>query len=253
MHDPAKFPLAEYRQDPSGAPGYAGKRGGEIANYTPVDGPIGDGLARRLIHGYYASATYADAQIGKVLDELDRLGLDDNTVIALWGDHGWHLGDHNYWTKHTNYEQANRIPIIIVAPGVAEPGSVSGQLTESVDLYPTLSELAGLPAPSGPQPIDGLSLVPVLKDTSQRIRNHAYHCFPKGGKMGRAIRTNRYRLVEWKVPGQGADTAEYELYDYREDPLEKVNLASSEPQALKRLKKILDTHPEAKMLPRKKK
>lgn len=198
MHDPQKFNLASFGKSPSGAPDYAGKKGGEIANFSPVDGPIGPDLARQLIHGYYAAASYSDAQLGRVLDELDSLGLAENTIIALWGDHGWHLGDHGYWTKHTNYEQANRIPIIIVAPGVTTPGSSTQQMTETVDLYPTLAELAGLPAPTGPQPIDGLSLVPVLRNGDERIRNHAYHCFPKGGKMGRAIRTSRYRLVEWK-------------------------------------------------------
>ena len=129
----------------------------------------------------------ADAQIGVVIDELDRLGLADDTIVVLWGDHGFHLGDHGYWTKHTNYEQANRIPLVIVAPNVTKPGSVTRQLTESVDLYPTLAELAGLPAPAGPQRIDGKSLVPVLRDPQARVRDHAFHVFPKE-KLGRAIR-----------------------------------------------------------------
>ena len=98
-------------------------------------------LKRQLVHGYYASVSYMDAQIGKVMTELDRLRLDSNTIVVLWGDHGFHLGDLGIWTKHTNYEQANRIPLVIVAPGVTAKGGSTRQLAESVDLFPTLAEL----------------------------------------------------------------------------------------------------------------
>ena len=201
-------------------------------------------LKRQLIHGYYAAASYVDAQIGKVLDELDRTGLAENTIIVLWGDHGFHLGDLGIWTKHTNYEQANHIPLIIVAPGVTKPGSSTKQLTETVDLFPTLAELAGLPKPTGPQSMDGVSLVPVLKDPAARVRDHAYHCFPKR-QMGRAIRTERYRLIEWKQPGASPDSAELELYDYEKDPLETKNLAAEQPETVQELRAILARHPEA--------
>ena len=131
MHDPAKFELAKDYGTPNGAPRFAGKRGGEITNYSPVpdNGRVNDELARKLIHGYYAATTYADAQVGRVLDELDRLKLAENTIIVLWGDHGWHFGDHGIWTKHTNYEHANRIPLVIIAPGM-KPGSTR-QLAEN--------------------------------------------------------------------------------------------------------------------------
>jgi iduronate 2-sulfatase len=178
---------------------------------------------------------------------MERLGLDKNTIVVLWGDHGWHLGDHGIWTKHTNYEQANRIPIIIRAPGVTRPGTVSGQLAETVDLFPTLAELAGLPTPTGPQPIDGLSLVSVLKSPSSRVRDHAYHCYPRGQRMGRAIRTDRYRLVEWKRPGDSQEHALYELYDYFQDPEETHNLSSVRPEVADRLKQLLERHPEARL------
>ena len=157
------------------------------------------------------------------------------TIVVLWGDHGFHLGDLGIWTKHTNYEQANRIPIIIRAPGVTKPGSSTGQLAESVDIFPTLAELAGLPTPSGPQPVDGVSLVPVLSDPAKRVRDHAYHIYPKR-KLGRAIRTEQFRLVEWGD--------EYELYDYKVDPLETKNLAAEEPKVVAALKKILARYPE---------
>lgn len=247
QHDENAFELALNQRDPVGAPPYAGKRGGEIVNYDPLTSQTlrDEQTQRKLIHAYYACISYVDAQIGRVLDELDRLELANDTIIVLWGDHGWHLGDHGYWTKHTNYEQANRIPLLVIAPGVPRPGSVSTQLAETVDVYPTLAELAGLPAPTGPQPIDGLSLVPVLRDSSKVIRDHAYHCFPRGERMGRAIRTARYRLVEWKKPGAAGDTAEFELYDYDTDPAETKNLARSLPDVVAELRKILQRHPEA--------
>ncbi len=247
LYDPAKLPLAENTQPPKDAPEYAGKRGGEMIQYKPVPerGAIDEELARKLIHGYYASTTYVDAQIGKVLTALEQLGLAENTIVVLWGDHGFHLGDHGYWTKHTNYEEANRIPILIRAPGVTKPGTHTRQLAETVDLFPTLTELAGLPAPKVPQPLDGESLVPVLKNPQARVSDHAYHVFPRQNRLGRAIRTERYRMVEWKKPGQPTATAEYELYDYQADPHETRNLAGERPQVLEALKKILARYPEA--------
>ena len=145
MFDSAKLPMPENEKFPKDAPQVALKRGGEISAYkpVPVSGQVSEALKRELIHGYYASTTYVDAQIGKVTAALNRLGLAKNTIIVLWGDHGWHLGDLSIWTKHTNFEQANRIPILIVAPGVVKSGSVTRQLTETVDLYPTLAELTG--------------------------------------------------------------------------------------------------------------
>jgi iduronate 2-sulfatase len=247
LHDERAFALARDQHDPEGAPQYAGKRGGEIVNYDPlsIESLRAEQTQRTLIHAYYACVSFMDAQVGRVLDELDRLKLADHTIIVLWGDHGWHLGDHGYWTKHTNYEQATHIPLLIVAPGTTKPGSVSSQLAETVDIFPTLAELAGLPAPTGPQPIDGLSLVPVLRDPSKTVRDHAYHSYPRGERIGRAIRTARYRLVEWKKPGAAADTADLELYDYQTDPGETKNHASLQPVTVARMRAILGRHPEA--------
>ena len=252
LYDPAKLPMPDNENLPAKSPKVAGKRGGEIRNYFPVPDKgspdqISNELKRELIHGYYASVSYVDAQIGKVIDELDQLGLAKNTIIVLWGDHGFHLGDLGIWTKHTNYEQANRIPILITAPGVTKPNTTTKQLAESVDIFPTLADLAGLPAPNftnGPQKIDGVSLVPVLKDPTARVRNHAFHAYPKK-KMGRAIRTERYRLVEWKKPGAPAESAEIELYDYESDPHETTNHAVEKPDVVKTLRKTLSTYPEA--------
>jgi iduronate 2-sulfatase len=246
-HDPQSFSLAKNQQHPERAPAYAGKAGGEILNYEPLtkENLTDESTQRNLIHGYYAATSFVDAQIGKVLEELDRLKLTDNTIIVLWGDHGWHLGDHGYWTKHTNYEQANRIPLLIIAPGVTKPGSATRQLAETVDVYPTLAELAGLPAPSGPQPIDGLSLVPVLRDPTKTIRDHATHCYPRAEKIGRAIRTERYRMIEWKTPGAAPETAGIELYDYQTDPEETRNIAEEQPEIVADLRAKLARQPEA--------
>lgn len=244
LHDPQKLPMPTFKDHPVDSPQVSQKRGGEIAAYRPI--PEGreafsPELTRQLIHGYYASTSFVDAQIGRVLDELDRLGLTQNTIVVLWGDHGFHLGDHGIWTKHTNYEQANRIPLLISAPGITAPGSYTRQLAESVDLFPTLAELTELPAPQGPQAVDGVSLVPVLKDSEARVRDHAYHVFPKS-KLGRAIRTERYRLVEWKTLGASDEDAEFELYDYQTDPLETRNVASERPQIVGQLRAMLDRH-----------
>lgn len=248
MYDPARLPLAAHTQPPQDAPAYAGKTLGELNQYEPVpqDPPLTDELKRTLIHGYYAALSYMDAQLGRVLDQLHVSGLDENTIVVLWSDHGYHLGDHGMWTKHTNYEQANRIPIVIRAPGVTRPGSSTSALVETVDIYPTLAALAGLPAPEGPQPIDGHSLLPVLRDPSRSVRDHAYHCFPRGGRLGRAIRSERYRLVEWKHFEGASDDAEYELYDYQQDPLETKNLADERPEIVAQLAAKLAAHRQAR-------
>lgn len=246
MHDPAQLPMPSHEDLPHNSPRVAGKRGGEISNYKPVptnrDAMFSKSLKRSLIHGYYASVSYVDAQIGRVLGALDQLKLTSETIIVLWGDHGFHLGDLGIWTKHTNYEQANRIPIIISAPGVTKPGSSTRQLTESVDIFPTLNELAGIAPIKGPQPIDGMSMVEVIKEPAKRIRSHAFHAYPKS-KMGRAIRTERFRMVEWKKPGT---PTEYELYDYKIDPNETKNIAAEQSQVIKKLQAILAKYPIAK-------
>jgi iduronate 2-sulfatase len=247
LYDDADLPIATVRKSPRGAPPYAGKpKFGELNQYKPVpeSPPMSTELERTLVQGYYASLSYMDAQLGRVLDELERLDLAKNTIVVLWGDHGYHLGDHGMWTKHTNYEQANHIPLIFAGPGVM--ASATNALAETVDIYPTLAELAGLPRPEGPQPIDGASLVPVLRDPQAHVRDHAYHAFPRqGNRLGRAIRTDRYRLVEWKVFGEDSDKAVFELYDYKDDPLETRNLAGERPDIVQSLRELLAQHPEA--------
>lgn len=245
MYNAADLKLAEFREPPIGAPSYAPQFGGELRNYKdiPGKGALPDDLQRTLIHGYYACVSYMDAQLGRVLDELERTGQDKNTIIMLWGDHGWHLGDHGMWCKHTNYEQAARIPLIMSVPGVTKAGTRTSAFVETVDIYPTFCELAGIEPPKN---IDGKSFASVLKDGTKSTRDSIIHVYPRGGRLGRAIRTERYRLVEWKKPGDSAETAEFELYDYESDPLETKNLASEKPKVVAELRAILATHPEAK-------
>ena len=247
------FELPALRTPPLGAPPYAPTTWGELRQYSdiPETGPLTDEKARALIHGYHAAVSYVDAQIGRVLDELDRLGLAANTIIVLWGDHGWHLGDHGMWCKHTNYEEAAHIPLLICAPGIGKSGARTRTLAETVDLYPTLCDLAGLPGPSNPQPLEGKSLVPVLRDPAHETKSAVFHVYPRtrrrdGAILGRAVRTQRYRLVEWKKPGAPPETADFELYDYQSDPAETKNLASMQPNVLKNLQALLATQPEAK-------
>lgn len=244
LHDPAKLPQPERLTPPDGAPAYAPQFGGELRNYADMPSgstPLSPELTRHLIHGYYAATSYMDAQLGKVLAELKKLDLEKNTIVVLWGDHGWHLGDHGMWCKHTNYEQATRIPLLVAAPGAKAVRSQA--LVETVDVYPTLAELAGLPAREG---LDGKSFAAVIREASGKHREFVTHVYPRQGMLGRAVRDERYRLVEWKNPGAEASTAEYELYDYQADPGETKNLAASQAELVKTLAARIQAMPEAK-------
>lgn len=244
LYDPAALPMPQVKEPPAGAPSYAPQFGGELRQYSdmPKTGPIDETMTRRLIHGYYAATSYMDAQVGKVLEALEASGQAGNTLVLLWGDHGWHLGDHGMWCKHTNYEQAARIPVIVSAPGKSA-GTKTQSLIETADIYPTLCELAGLPVPQG---LDGRSFAAVVTDPAAKIRDSVIHVYPRNALLGRAIRTERYRLVEWKKPGAENTVDAFELYDYQADPLETKNLAQEKPDVVGQLKAILATHPEAK-------
>ena len=246
------FALAAVQTPPEGAPSYSIGSWGELRAYAdiPRDGPLSPAQQRELIHGYHAATSYMDAQVGKVLDELDRLALTDNTIVVLWGDHGWHLGDHGQWCKHSNFEEATRIPLLVIDPRNGRPGS-STALVESVDLYPTLAELAGLPNPVIPHQLDGRSFAAVVRNPAAPTKEAIFHVYPRtrpgdGIVLGRAVRTARHRLVEWKKPGADPATADLELYDYTADPLERKNLAAEQPAVVARLRAILAAEPEAK-------
>ncbi len=199
--------------------------GYELRSYTgvPNHGPVPDSTQLEILHAYRACVSYVDAQIGRLLAELDALGLRDDTIVLLWSDHGWHLGEQGTWSKMTNYEIATRVPLIIDAPGEAYQQGQTNALAELVDLYPTLCDLAGLPEPDH---LEGLSLRSVLEDAGREVRSMARSQFPrfKDRYDGRAWRDARYRLVEWKDTKNGEIVAR-ELYDHDRDPLENVNLA----------------------------
>lgn len=216
---------------PEGAPEMASTNWGELRNYTdmPASGPLSEKQELELIRGYYAATSYVDAQIGRVLKELDRLGLRKNTVVVLWGDHGWHLGDHGLWCKHTNFEEATHAPLIFSSPGQKHAGVQTDALAEFVDIYPTLCDLAGLPAPEG---VEGVSVAPVMAEPGRRWKNAAFSQYPRGKVMGYSIRTDRYRYTEWSEPGQ--NPVAVELYDYEADPQGNVNVAEHPEQQSRR-------------------
>ncbi len=241
LYDRASFRAPDVQKLPEGAPAFAGHNSGELRKYCdipPVE-PLTAAQASELIHGYHAAVSYVDAQVGRLLDALDRLGLAGRTAVVLWGDHGWHLGDHGLWCKHTNFEQAARVPLILSVPGQRRPGSRTGALAEFVDIYPTLAGLCGL---KPPETIEGTSLAPLLEDPDRPWKRAAFHLYPRGIRgqgsgMGRAVRTARHRLVEWTV--RGKDFRALELYDYQSDPDETVNLAAK-PGHEKTVKELLD-------------
>jgi len=239
LYDRESFQLPQRRTPPDGAPPYAPTSWGELRNYAdmPEKGPVADETARTLIHGYHAAVSFTDAQIGRVLDALDKTSAANNTIVVLWGDHGWHLGDHGMWCKHTNYEEATRIPLIVVDPRATTAGTHTAELIESVDVYPTLCQLAGLDAPRG---LDGSSFAELINDPAAKTKDAVLHVYPRGKILGRAVRTARYRLVEWKEPGASSETAAIELYDYETDPHETENRASDERELVGRLQTLLE-------------
>ena len=217
-----KITLADNPHPPNDSGPYALAHWGELRGYKgmPKKGDMPDKEARELRRGYYAAASYTDAQIGKVIGELDRLGLRENTVIVLWGDHGWQLGEHSEWCKHTNFEVATRVPLIISAPG-QKKGVRTEDLAEFVDIYPTLCDLCGLPLPGG---LEGTSLRPVMADPKRKWKSAAFSQYPRPGNiMGYSIRTDLYRYTEWAEPGK--EPAARELYDHKLDPDENTSIA----------------------------
>lgn len=227
LYDPTKIKLAPNPFSPKGAPDYAVQAGGELRTYHGIpSGPIPDDLALKLKHGYYAAISYMDAQLGHVLDELDRLKLTDNTIIVLWGDHGWKLGEHGAWCKHTNVELDTNAPLLISAPRMKNAGGKTDALVEFVDIYPTLADLARLPLPGH---LEGTSLAPVLADLSKSVHSAAFSQYPRtsGGKnlMGYSMRTDRYRFTRWVHRDDHSKVDAVELYDEKEDPQENVNIA----------------------------
>ena len=257
-----EMPIAAFQKQAVNSPPLAYHQASELLSYSDIpplasftDQQPGIDLPvekqKELIHGYYACVSYTDAQVGLLLDALDSLGLSKNTIIILWGDHGWHLGDHNLWCKHTNFEQATHAPLLISAPWISP--SVSNSPSEFVDIFPTLCELAGLPIPDH---LDGKSLVPAMKDPKVMIKEFAVSQYPRtnfkveterlgysdGEFMGYSLRTEQYRYTLWMKdnfrstkPFEKELVVASELYDYKTDPLETLNVAGDPEYASTRI------------------
>lgn len=206
-----------------------------LASYQKVQDQLDDALHRRCVQAYYASISFMDAQVGRVVATLDRLGLSGNTIIVFTSDHGYHMGEHGLYQKLSLFEGSARVPLLVVAPGVTKAGGVAATPVSLLDLYPTLTELAGVAAPAN---LQGQSLVPILADPAAKGRGWALTQVVRGGGrpkagaskgkggggkrfFGYSLRTERWRYTEWDEGAEGV-----ELYDHESDPGELANLAA---------------------------
>ncbi len=247
MYDRDQMPLAEFQNHARNTLELSYHKNGELRSYTDIEGrkgvndPLPKNKQLELIHGYYACITYIAALIGKLIDALEANELTSNTSIVLWGDHGWHLGDHGLWNKHSNFEQATRVPLIFVdATGVQYKQNSSP--VEFVDVFPTLCDLAGI---EKPKLLQGTSLVPILKGKKKNVKDFAVSQYGRGENEGYALRTDRYRLVLWYRGGDTSSESNIlfkELYDYKKDPLEKANVVADYPEIAAKLQAQLTEH-----------
>lgn len=231
LYDRDSFDLEPYQLAPKDSDGtYILNNNNELMNYVPMPvdggnvvnynaGNISAVQQRELLHGYYAAVSFIDSLVAELLAELDASGRADNTIIVIWGDHGFHLGDHGLWGKHTTMEQANRVPLMIHVPGMS--GGDADTLVELLDLFPTLAELAGLEAPAH---LQGKSLSGVLNDPDVDFADVAISQYKRKGAYGYSMRTSQYRYTEWVKPD--GDVAYRDLYDLQNDPGETRNIGS---------------------------
>jgi iduronate 2-sulfatase len=210
--------------------GYGYGNSFEIRNYEPIPqdhnlvpgSAFSEALQKELIHGYYACVSYIDALVGMLVDELEALQIEDNTIIVLWGDHGFHLGDHGQWAKNTPFEQAARVPLIIVDPRKSNQVATTTAPAELTDIYPTLCELLGVPLPNF---LEGTSLVPALEDPAAKPREGAVTLRQVSDTIGYSIRNERYRYIEW-ISEIDKTVVGRDLFDYLTDPYETQNLVN---------------------------
>jgi len=225
-HPPASVPLSPVPDPPHDAPldhvFHPSRYLRSFADF-PAEDPIPDNVARTTRRAYLACVSYVDRLTGKLLAALEETGQRENTLVVFTSDHGYHLGDHGLWSKHTTFEIATRVPLLVAGPDV--PAGVStGALVELLDLYPTLAEHCGLPLPDH---LDGTGFAPVLTDPDAPARRAAFSEYTRRGARGLSLRGPRYRYTEWRDRRSGEVVAR-ELYDHREDPLETRNLAGDE-------------------------
>jgi iduronate 2-sulfatase len=223
LYPPESIALPSNYHPPKDAPAESIHNSGELRAYSgvPKTGPLPDELALNLIRGYHACVSFTDAQIGRVLDELERLDLARNTIVILWGDHGWNLAEHTLWCKHSCYETSMRVPLIIRAPGF-QGGLKTDALAELIDVYPTLCELARVPVPSH---VQGRSFVPLMRDPGQDWKEQAIGRFTQGD----TIRTGNFRFTEYTERERGPIARM--LYDHRADPGEDINISEHPEQS----------------------
>jgi iduronate 2-sulfatase len=216
LYDPESIQLPENYYPPKDAPEGAVHNFGELRSYhgIPPNGILKPALARQLIQGYYACVSYTDAQIGKILDALEASGKADNTIIILWGDHGWNLGEHTMWCKHSCFEVSLHAPLIISSPQF-KGGQRASALTEFIDIYPTLCELTNLPQPSH---LDGKSVVPLMRNPAAPWPQMAISRY----KNGDSIRTDTYRFTQYS--DSDGHAISQMLYDHNNDPHENTNI-----------------------------
>lgn len=233
QHDPALIPEPAVTAKPSGVSSW--HESGEFnSNYGHLErSPMTDAAyAQALRHAYAASISYVDSEVGRLLDALNALPLADNTVVVVWSDHGFLLGEHAIWGKHCLYDNALRSPLLIRAPGMVEPGKASDAVVETVDLFPTLTDLCGLPKPAG---LNGESLTPQLARPAAPSAKPAVAFWTRGQ---RSVRTNRWRLIAHPATEAGGTTS-YELFDYVQPAAESQNLAETLPQVVAELSRWL--------------
>ncbi|MDD7984566.1 sulfatase [Lentisphaera marina] len=221
LYDRESLILPQFREKAENASEYGWHDSNELRSYDgiPKQRPIPMELQKEAYHGYLACVSYIDALVGRLLQDLEKRDLKNNTIVVLWGDHGFHLGDHNMWGKHTNLEQATRSPLIISIPG--QKAKQSNTPAELMDIFPTLSDAAGLEVP---KVLQGSSLLAVIQGKEKQHQNGAISFFKSKGAKGYSYRTTQYRYIEWIKSNQ---VEAIELYDYQNDPEEKVNLANN--------------------------
>jgi iduronate 2-sulfatase len=230
LYDEASITLPQHPKPPLNMPNLARTGSGEITLYKdmPDKAPFDDQLTRALRHGYYASVSFTDAQIGRVLTKLDDLGLRENTIVVLWSDHGWKLGEYGMWSKHTNFELDANTPLIVSDPRIKSPPASTHALVELVDIYPTLCDLTNLPKCGT---LEGASFAPLLSNPEKPWKKAAFSQFPRGQVMGYTMKTHDARLTLWVSRNNPQKIVATELYDHIKDPQETHNIAGNPDQA----------------------
>lgn len=223
-YNPEKIDKANNPFYPKNVPEIALTSWGELRRYQdiPQKGPLSAEQAKKLKHGYYACVSMIDSFVGMLMNTLEEQGLAENTIVILWGDHGWKLGEHNMWCKHTNFEIDTNAPLICYSPNQKKNGTQTNALVEFVDIFPTLCELAGLPIP---EQLQGKSFVPLLDQPGKKWKEAVFSQFPRpGGIMGYSMRTDRYRFNLWF--DKEKNVIAKELYDHKIDPEENENVVN---------------------------